>query len=212
MATPRSFSDEFLEKYLMFGKGSMPKGDIDALVMYFLDRHGVDGAGPLAHLSNQAAIEKLRTPVVRVKKLRYEAALKLGDNIEDQAKGRLLAALSNAALEPKGNRVCLVIEDTLAKSWLQGKLKEHRQIFEHSFNSEIIKVPADGLFVVLDALFDHQQTKAFRDTYKKSQQIQDAAKRSQAFRDMARSVAEGAAQAAGGVVATILKLQLGLPH
>lgn len=211
MATTTSFSDEFLEKYLMLGLGSMPRADIDALVMHLLDRYGVDDSGPLAHLSNQAASEKLRTPVAKVKKLRYDAALKFGDNIEDQAKGRLLAALSNAILESEGNKICIVIEDALAKSWLQGKLKERRQIFEHSFNSEIIKVSAEGLFVVLDSLFDQQKTKAFRDSYKKSEDIQDAVKRAQAFQHMAKSFAEGAAQAAGGIVFTILKLHLGLP-
>ena len=51
--------------------------------------------------------ERLRTPVSKVKKLRYEAALKFGDSVEEQAKGRLLAALSDAILEPHDEKVCL---------------------------------------------------------------------------------------------------------
>ena len=49
-----------------------------------------------------------------IKKLRYEAALKFGGKVEDQAKGRLLAALHLATLEPQGEKICLIIEDVLA--------------------------------------------------------------------------------------------------
>jgi len=211
MNIPNSFSSEFLEKYLMFGLGSMPRADIDALVMHLLDRYGYEGCGALAPLSNQEVSERLRTPVSKVKKLRYEAALKFGDSVEEQAKGRLLAALSDAILEPHDEKVCLVIEDTLAKNWLQGQLKSHRQIFDHSFNSEIIKVPAKGLFVVLDALFDKQQTAVFRDAYAEAKTNKDSVQRVQAFKEMAKNFAEGAANAAGGIVVSVLRLHLGLP-
>lgn len=46
--------------------------------MYLLDRHGLDGSAPLARLGNQTVSERLRTPVAKVKRLRYEAALKFG--------------------------------------------------------------------------------------------------------------------------------------
>ena len=92
------FETEFLDSYLKLGLGSMPKTDIDALVMFLLDKHGLRNSGPLARLSNQAASELLKTPVARIKKLRYEAALKFGGRAEDQAMGRLLAALANATI------------------------------------------------------------------------------------------------------------------
>ena len=80
--------------------------------------------------------------------------------------------------------ICLVIEDALAKNWLQGQLKNSGLIFDHSFNSEIIKVRADGLFHVLGQLFDKTQTQAF----------------SEAFDKLAGSFASSAAKAAGGAV------------
>jgi transposase len=44
----------------------------------------------------------------------------------------------------------LIIEDALAKNWLQGQLKASAQIFDHSFNTEIIKVsPAKALAATL---------------------------------------------------------------
>ncbi|WP_259730146.1 MULTISPECIES: hypothetical protein [Synechococcales] len=212
MATTQgSFAAEFLENYLKFGLGSMPRADIDALVMHLLDRYGLDGSLPMATLSNQTVSERLRTPVAKVKRLRYEAALKFGGRVEDQAMGRLLAALAVATLEPQEEKICLVIEDTLAKNWLQGQLKLHQQIFDHSFNTEIIKVSALGLFVVLEALFDKRQLEKFKKGYEDSKRSKNAAECIQLFKTLAKSFAEGAASAAGGGVMAVLKVHLGLP-
>ena len=147
-----SFKKDFLDNYLKFGLGSMPKSDIDALVMYLIDMHGTDEHEPLVKYSNQQISERLKTPVIKVKKMRYDAALKFGGAVEDQAKGRLLAALSNASIEPNGKKVRIIIEDTLAKNWLQGQLKLKQQPFENSFNTEIVEVNVDGFFAVLESV------------------------------------------------------------
>lgn len=210
-ATPKTFESEFLENYLKFGLGSMPKADIDALVMSLLDRFGLEGSGPLSPLSNQVASERLRTPISRVKKLRYEAALKFGGHVEDQARGRLLAALATASLEPQAEKICLVIEDALAKNWLQGQLKIHQQIFDHPFNSEIVRVSADGMFRVLETLFDKHQLVNFKAGYEKAKKANDATARIQNFKNLARKFAEGAAEAAGASVLGVMKAHLGIP-
>ena len=140
------FETEFLDSYLKLGLASMPKTDIDALVMFLLDKHGLRNSGPLARLSNQATSELLKTPVARIKKLRYEAALKFGGRAEDQAMGRLLAALANATIEMQGDKICLIVEDTLAKNWLQGQLKAQQQIFERQGDIDILFLGASHLW------------------------------------------------------------------
>jgi len=200
-----SFEKDFLASYLTFGLGAMPKADIDALVMSLLDKYGLNGSGPLASLSNQAISEKLKTPVTRVKKLRYEAALKFGGDVEQEARARLLAALWNASLEPEDNKICLIIEDALAKNWLQGQLKTSAQIFDHSFNTEIIKVSADGLFTVLKGIFPGKELNGFIKTFQEQQKGQTDAERSGMFRDLAKKFAEGAAQESGKGLISILK-------
>jgi hypothetical protein len=211
MPAPKSdFASEFLENYLKFGLGSMPKSDVDALVMALLEKHGYGGSGPMASLSNQTVSERLRTPVARVKKLRYDAALKFGGRVEDQAQGRLLAALANATLEPQDEKICLIIEDALAKNWLQGQLKIHQQVFDHSFNTEIIKVPAVGLFTVLETLFDKEQLQEFRKGYEAAKKIQSAAERVEFFKSLASKFANGAAETAGSGVVAIVKAHLGV--
>ena len=209
--TQNSFSEDFLDNYMKFGLGSMPRADIDALVMHLLDQYGYDGCQPMAPLSNQTVSERLRTLVAKVKKLRYEAALKFGGRVEDQAMGRLLSALAIATLEPQEEKICLVIEDTLAKNWLQGQLKLHQQIFDHSFNTEIIKVSASSLFVVLEALFDKKELESFKKGYEDAKRTKDAAQCIALFKTLAKNFAEGAANAAGGGVMAVLKVHLGLP-
>jgi hypothetical protein len=204
------FETDFLDSYLKLGLGSMPKTDIDALVMFLLDKHGLRSAGPLARLSNQQASELLKTPVAKIKKLRYEAALKFGGRPEDQAMGKLLAALANATLELQGDKICLIVEDTLAKNWLQGQLKTHQQIFDHPFSSEIVRVSADGLFVVLDSVFDKTELAAFKEGYERAKAGKTKAERAKIFKTVATKFAEGAAKAAGASVLAIVKEQLGL--
>lgn len=203
------FESEFLESYLKFGLGSMPKSDIDALVMSLLDRYGLNGSGPLATLGNQTTSERLKTPVSRVKKLRYEAALKFGGCVEDQAKGRLLAALANATLEPEGKKICLIIEDSLAKNWLQGQLKIYQHIFDHPFNTEIVRISAEGLFQVLESIFDHKQIEVFKAGYEQAQKEAVADERKKIFKSVALKFAEGAAKTAGGTILTVVKAHLG---
>ncbi len=199
------FEKEFLDYYLQLGLGSMPKSDIDALIMHMLDKYGRNGSPPLAHYNNQAVSELLKTPVNRIKKFRYEAALKFGGRVEDQALARLLAALSCATLESEGDKICLIIEDSLAKNWLQGQLKNNQLIFDHSFNTEIIKVSAHGLFIVLKAFFDEDLIIQFEKGYEVSKKKADIKATKEAFKKVAMKFSQAAAKKAGEGVVTLFK-------
>lgn len=194
---------------MKFGLGAMPKSDIDALVMHLLDCYGLHGSGPMAHHSNQTVSERIKTPAAKIKKLRYEAALKFGGRIEDQAKGRLLAALSKATIDVDGEKICLIIEDSLAKNWLQGQLKNYQQIFDHSFNTEIIKVTASGLFKVLRAVFDRAELESFASGYEQAKKKESTDDQRKFFISVAKKFAEGAATKAGEGVVAALKAHLG---
>ena len=201
-----NFTKEFLANYLKFGLGSMPKTDIDALVMHLLDKYGGEDKLPTENLSNQLASQKLKTPVSKIKKLRYEAALKYsGGRIEDLAMKRLLGALANATLELDGkdNKICFLIEDNLSKNWLQGQLKIHQMIFDHSFNNEIVKVNPDGLFSVLESCFQKQlkEMKQFRKDYSELVLKKQGEALKKAFITLVKEFSKGAASTLGGAVA-----------
>ena len=202
-----NFTSEFLDNYLQFGLGSMPKADIDALVMHLLDKYGGTDNLPVENLSNQLASQKLKTPVSKIKKLRYEAALKYSNGrIEDLAMNRLLRALANATLELDGkeNKICFLIEDNLAKNWLQGQLKIHQMIFDHSFNSEIVKVNPDSLFKVLESCFQKQlkEMKQFRKDYSELVLKKQGEALKKAFITLVKEFSKGAASTLGGVAVT----------
>ena len=196
----KTFKSEFLEHYMSVSVGALSKKDTDALVMHLLDKYGIDDGVPLAMYPNQEVSALLRIPAAKVRQLRYEAGLKYGGRVEDQAKAKLLLALSRSVLEVESKTVCLVIEDALAKNWLQGQLKNNGLIFDHSFNTEIVKVKAAGLFHVLGQVFDKTQTQTFESAFeklvkeKKDQQLRDG------FVKLAGAFATGAAKAAGGAV------------
>jgi hypothetical protein len=101
--------------------GAMPKSDIDALVMHLLDKHASENGSALGRIPNQIASERLRAPIARIKRLRYEGSLKFGDKPGDEARNRFVRLLEKAGLEldkKEGTitKIVFVVEDTLAKT------------------------------------------------------------------------------------------------
>lgn len=198
-----SFKSEFLKHYLSVAIGALGKRDTDALVMHLLDKYGLADGVPLARYPNQEASALLRVPVAKIRQLRHEAALKYGGRVEDQASARLLVALSQGVLELEGRTIRLVIEDRLAKDWLQGQLKQHGVVYDLALNREIVKVPAKGLFAVLGELFDKPQTQAFQEAFDKLVHDKRGEQLRAGFLKLAGSFATEAARKAGGAVLAI---------
>jgi len=202
MTSTHTFQSEFLQHYLAFGIGALGKRDTDALVMYLLDKYGLPGAGALHKYSNQETSVLLRAPVSRIKQLRYESGLKYGEGrVEDQALARLLVALNGAALDLEAEKIHIVIEDALAKNWLQGQLKTQGLVFDHSFNAELLKVDAAGLFKLLEQFFDARAIQRFREQFDSLEKAKRKDKLRDGFTKLAKEFAAEAAHGAGGAVA-----------
>ncbi len=161
-----SFEKEFLVHYLRFGLGSMAKTDIDALIMFLLDKYGLpDEQKPLEDLSNQALSEKLKTPVNKVKSLRYAASLKFSESIEEAARVRFKRCLLGANFSTDLETIKLLIEDKLAKSWIQGKLKVAGLFHDDSFNKEAISIDTEKFIEVMELLFTEKELSNFKKKY-----------------------------------------------
>lgn len=154
------FCDEFLGEYMKLGIGSMPKSDIDALVLFLIDKYGCTSPGAVAQAtySNQQASETLRTPLSTIKRLRYQASLKFGGSVEEQVKRLLPDILKKAGYEAgRGNdsgKLKIMVENTLVKNWIHGQLKVHAEFFDTSFNTEIIKLTPQALKKILEPIID----------------------------------------------------------
>lgn len=203
------FVEKFLSQYLKNGMGSMSKADVDALVMHLLDNYISNNAGvSLQQYSNQTLSETLRTPVAKIKKLRYEAGLKYGARVEDEAKKRFSASLSNAVFDINSGKVNLIIEDSLAKNWLQGQLKNYGQYFENTFNTEVVSLTPEGLFRVLRILLPNEDVDAFESKFNDLAKDKNREKVIKGFADLAKSFAKGAVEKIGGVAVSFIPLAL----
>lgn len=207
--SPKNFASEFLEHYLQNGIGSMSKSDTDSLVMYLLDKYSHQNGVALQGLSNQVASETLRAPLYKIKRLRYEAGLKYGGRAEDEAQRRFLVGLSKAAMEINQKtgepaKITLIIEDVLAKNWIQGHIKENRLVFDNSFNTEIIKVEPGAFFAVLRTLLNKAEVNTFEKQYNALAKQKKGNDLVSGFSELLKSFVKGAATTSGGIVATAL--------
>ena len=204
-----TFANEFLKHYLKGGIGAMPKSDIDALVMHLLDKHASENGSPLGRFPNQIASERLRAPLARIKRLRYEGSLKFGGRPEDEARIRFVRLLEKAGLEldkKEGTvtKIVFVVEDVLAKNWIQGQIKEHSGIFDGSFNTEIVKVDPEFFFHLLRTLLPESNVNAFEEKYKALMSKTKREELMSGFKSLISSFVKGAAAAGGGVATKAL--------
>lgn len=205
------FTKEFLKYYLRSGMGSMSKSDIDALVMYLLDTYANESGRPLGAHPNQVASERLRTPLAKIKRLRYESGLKYGGKPEDVARTRFTQCLAKAGLEFEKTensvaKIVFVVEDTLAKNWIQGKIKENSGVFDNSFNTEIIKVEPELFFKLLGTLLNACDIDTFKTKYENLLKQNSRENIRNEFKKLVSSLAQ---ETAGQLV---LKTLLTLPY
>ena len=210
--TDASFANDFLKHYLKGGMAAMSKSDVDALVMHLLDLYTGEHGHPLGSFPNQVASERLRTPLSKIKRLRYEAGLKYGGRPEDEARRRFALHLAKAGLEfdktdKLVTKIVFVVEDILAKNWIQGQIKEHSGVFDNSFNTEIIKVEPDLFFRLLRTLLAHGEIDAFESKYKALLKKTKKDEIIAGFKSLVSSFANGAASTGGSLAVTTL-LQL----
>jgi len=208
-STEELFANEFLKHYLKGGIGSMPKSDIDALVMLLLDKHASEQGRPLGSFPNQVASERLRAPLPRIKRLRYEGSLKFGGRPEDEARHRFVRQLAKAGLEfdkKEGTvaKIVFVVEDILAKNWIQGQIKEHSGVFDGSFNTEIIKVDPEVFFRLLRTLLSASEVDSFEGKYKALLKKTKRDEIVSGFKSLVSSFAKCATEAGGAAAATAL--------
>lgn len=196
-----NFKEKFLSHYLAAGMGSFSKRDIDVLIMHLLNEEGTTNSIPLKDMTHQQVSFLLRTPITKIKSLRYEAALKYGgssDNLAEQAKIEFFKICARAKFEVTEKLVCFVIEDTLTKNWLQGELKKNGLIFDNSFNTEIVKVSFENFCDILQAIYGDVNAKSFVEKIKTT-------KSAHAIDTLKKEFFKGLAKGLGGAIPTAIK-------
>lgn len=139
--------EEFIDKYLTRGFGSMNKNDFEVEIMHWLLQNRLNGK------SNYEISRKLRIPESKVKRLIYEASLKY-ERSEKELLENFIECLLCAQELKEGDKIKFIIEDVATRRFLDGKLKENYLLSDTSWNSETVVITPFSLAKVLEFLLE----------------------------------------------------------
>ena len=149
-----------IETYLERGFGSMNKNDFEVFIFnHLLNTDFKDK-------SDNAISRELRIPESKVKRLRYEAALKYQPYDEKDYKQRFYSILENCSFKKTDSKkIQFSIKDKSLRLFLEDMLYTLGTFPDSSFNSDIVTLTAND-FILLLANFEGK--KELVDTIKQS--------------------------------------------
>lgn len=130
-------------QYLDRGFGSMNKNDFEVFIFNYLVQN------EFADKSDNAISRELRIPETKVKRLRYEAALKY-PNDKISYKDRFYKTLESCVYKQlDSNRIQFSITDKALRLYLDDMLEEKGSFADSSFNSNIVTLTACDLMLLI---------------------------------------------------------------
>ena len=143
--------ENIIRKYLDRGWGSMNKNDFEVWIF-----NQILQIAEYETLNDYELSVKLQLPQTKVKRLRYEAALKYPKNTNYSEEFRNILKKARC----KKESVEFSIESVAVRQYLCNELKKDGRLFDYSFNSEIVRVSCeDYMFLVKRLLFDEETKK-----------------------------------------------------
>lgn len=148
-----NFAESFLERFLAYGFGTMPKREMEILIFHLLYHQ----AQVFERRSNYEIANILKISESKVKGLIAEASLKY-QQIEHraalQAIARLFFEYQTARPILEGDMVQFALEDPVLRREFEHAVKERGYFVDYSFNREIVKVKAAIFLEIFVANFD----------------------------------------------------------
>lgn len=176
---PVAFAEEFLSHIFRSSFGSLPKKELDLLVLNLLTKHT-----NLAQMSNQEMSLFLQAPANRLVNQLYEMRLRyLAANPDDYIREQFFAALKHSKLEigKTDGLVTFAIEDRFARTGLHARLKTLGHAGDGSFNPDLIKLPPAAFADLLASWFDEKTAENFVDQVRQEDQKQGVKKASEDY-------------------------------
>ena len=145
----------------------------------------------------------LRIPETKIKRLRYEAALKAPIKSEEEYKKDVQKILSNASLRCREKKIVFQVEDVMLKMYITSILKKDGRAIDSSFNPELVVIHTEDFRYLAEAVCSEKELKNLMDEAKKT--IKNDAKKDVTWNDIMGWVVEGAVSgvASGAVSAAI---------
>lgn len=154
-----SFAREFLKAYLADGFTSLPKREIDLLVLRLLLTHVSDwseGAPPSAF----ALAQVLRAKRGRIRSMLDELSFRnAGD--QDSVNRRLHEILDKGEKDIEHNKVRVQIEDGYLREYAKSIVQADFGIVDSSFDRSIISLSGDKFLALVTEVMGEDERKAF---------------------------------------------------
>ena len=144
---------KFIDRYIERGFGSMNKNDFEVAIFNYL----ITERDEYKKKSNYEISILLRIPETKVKRLRYEAALKKGNNNEADLKARVVEQIKQARIREDGKKIIFQVEDVLLKTYISSLLKKHGCACDGSFSPEIVAINADDYPYLLEEIYSKEE-------------------------------------------------------
>lgn len=184
--------EKSIKEYLKRGWGSMNKNDFEVFIfsrLLLIDEY--------KGKSNYELSIMLHIPESKIKRLRYESALKHVDISTDYAK-KVYDLLKHAQLRTNDRRIVFQTEDIMVKSYISSILKSSGRMLDSSFNSELIALYLDDFQYLAEAVYPKGETKQVLSDVKKISKSEDEIK----WKDIMGWVVQGALSGATTAVVT----------
>lgn len=136
-----------IESYLERGFGSMNKNDFEVYIFSWLIQNHSD----YMDASDNEISRKLKIPESKIKRLRYEAELRYGNNDTDVLWQKLRNYLSIVNYrKAEDNVLRFSIPDKQVRLFLKDQLQAGNRFCDSSFSENIVVISIDDLLYLLD--------------------------------------------------------------
>lgn len=138
---------KIIESYLERGFGSMNKNDFEVYIFSWLIQKHSD----YKNASDNEISRKLKIPESKIKRLRYEAELRYGNNDTDVLWQKLRNYLSIVNYRKEEDNVLrFSISDKQVRLFLKDQLQAENRFCDSSFSENIVVINVDDLLYLLD--------------------------------------------------------------
>lgn len=180
---------KFIEDYLKRGFGSMNKNDFEVAIFNEILKDD-----EYRSLSDFALSRKLKITEAKIDKLRYEASIKYGDQLDYAVE--FLKVLNDAKTDD-GKVVKLLIPNKSVRQYVKSIMIEKRMIIDTSFNSQIIVTNREDIYKVADLLFGEEKKDELVLKYKQESKDKD---NTITFKDVVLKFVEGFGNGCGTAI------------
>ena len=161
------FAKNFLDKYCALGFGSLPKKEIDLLILGLLIEHkAINDINDVQGLSRQ-----LRLPLAKTKLLLYELNLRDERNDHEWVNKELIKRLkhSKPLLNEKEKNLCIDIgiDNQLLRAEVEALLKRLGHFPDYSFNREILRLTPMAYATLIKSTISENEKEEFLSIIKK---------------------------------------------